>query len=389
MKQNNRMEMVGILSLSTLVTSAMSVSCCLPDMLNEYSGYSRAAVENLMTIPAFAMMIVIALTPMLLKVLNERIMVCIGLLLMGLSGIVPAFFTAYPLVLASRILLGVGIGMINTKAVSMIGERYSGDLRQRLQGIRCSMETLGQAILTFIAGRLLTLGWNYSFFIFVAPFAGLLLYLVFVPAVKPDTACESLSENKSANKANISARDWLRILKHALLGGLVVTTLSCNSLRMASYVIERGIGTATDGATILSVSIFAGFLGGLTFGTLIGKLKSALLPVSMTFVSAGLAIIMVSGSFMTIAFGASICGFFTTMIMSCVFNGLSDHLPAETLDTANSAVLVGCNLGSSIAPLVLQLIGVVNPELSAGFMTFAVIFLILSIGSSLKAAVSS
>lgn len=376
MKKKNYMEIIGVLSLSLILTSALAVSSCLPDMLNTFSNHSRSSVELLMSVPAFAMMIIIALSPMLLKYLNERTMITAGLLIYGFAGMVPTFFTSYGIILLSRILMGIGIGLINTKAISMIGERFTGNLQQRLQGMRCSMETLGQATLTLIAGQLLGIKWNYAFVIYGIAFVILFIYLKFVPAsnVQSNTNIES---KKVDHK--ISLNEWIIIFQNAVLGGILVCSSVSNSLRIASYVTEKGIGTAVNGATILSLATFVGFLSGLIFGNLIKTLRRFTLPFSMCIGAIGFAIIAFANNLIVVAIGASISSFSVTIGTSFIFNRLSTRLPVSALDTGNSIVLVGCNLGSFIAPFVLQAVNVVSTDLSAGFLAYAILYLIIAI----------
>ncbi len=378
MNQTKKMEMVGILSLSTLVTSAYSVSGSLPEMMKDFPTCSRASMETLLSVPAFAMMIIIALIPVLLRMMRERTMLITGLLLTGVAGIVPVFSDVYSILFLSRIALGIGIGLINTKAVSMIGERFSGPLRQRLQGIRCSMETLGQATTVFLSGQLLIWGWHASFFIYGAAFLVLALYLLFVPAEAPAQEKPVTRKASGRTASSLTVGQWATVLLHAGLGGLTVMALVQNSLRISGYMIETGIGTAVDGSMVLSISIFAGFLGGLLFGSVLPRLKAQLLPLSMLITAGGFLVIVLSQSNLAITVGMSLCGFFTTWIMSYMFNSLSDHVPSESLDTANAVVLVGCNLGSSVTPLVLSGIGHFLPGLNAGFLFFSCVYLVLA-----------
>ena len=142
---------------------------------------SPSQVDILISIPSFAIMIMILINTRLAKYLNERLMIIGGLLLLSLSGTAPLFIQNYTFVLISRILLGLGIGLINSRAVSMISERFSGNERTVLLGYRSSAETLGNAFLTFIAGRLLLIHWTRVFIIYALGFVILILYLAFVP----------------------------------------------------------------------------------------------------------------------------------------------------------------------------------------------------------------
>ena len=411
MRKANILEAGGILSLSLLLTTSLSVSSCLPEMAEEFAGYSRSSLELMISVPAFAMMLVIASTSFLSRFLGERLMVVAGLLLFGIAGIVPVFTRVFEILFLSRILLGVGTGLVNTRAVSLIGERFTGSLRSRLQGVRCSMETLGQASLTLLAGQLLCFGWRYAFLIYGAAFPILAIYLAFVPAkpqAVPGAAGTGAGENGSLGERNVPAEDsgasgegsasasvsspagkpsapFARrrfILLHALLGGLAVSSSVCISIRMASFVVESGIGTATDGANILSLSVFSGFLGGMAFGKLLRHLGRVLLPSALALTALGLTAISFSDGLAVLAIGAAVAGFFCTCCISSVFNGLAERLPAEELDPANSAALVGCNLGSFATPLVLQAAALLNSTLSFGFLAYAAFLLAAALAAA-------
>lgn len=373
MKKTNYFEIIGVLSLSLILTSAMSVSGSIPAMIEEFSSYSRSSVELLLSVPAFAMMTMIALSPIIARYVPEKIVVSVGLFIFAVAGLVPVFVRSYPIIFAFRILFGLGTGLVNAKAVTMIGERFSGELQQKLQGIRCSMETIGQATLTLAAGQLLVFGWNYSFLIYAVAFIILILFLLFVPV--KDKSLEIVEENDGTQR--LTKKEWMFILRNALLGFLMVSTNVSLSLRIPSYVIETGAGMAVDGSNILSLSTFAGFIAGLLFGILISRLQSSFLFLSLCIGMAGLGILATADSLLVMAIGAILSGFCTTSCTSYVFSALPVYLPKNTLTTANAAVLVGCNLGSFTAPFVLQMIGRVNPSLSGGFLSYSFIYVII------------
>ena len=69
-----------------------------------------------------------------------------------------------------RILFGLGVGMINAKAISIISERYHGKTRIQMLGLRGSAEVVGASILTLVVGQLLSLGWTVTFLAYSAGF---------------------------------------------------------------------------------------------------------------------------------------------------------------------------------------------------------------------------
>ena len=108
----NITEKLAILSLSLMLVSTYSISAVLPSMLGYFDKLSPSQVDILISIPSFAIMIMILINTRLAKYLNERLMIIGGLLLLSLSGTAPLFIQNYTFVLISRILLGLGIGLI-------------------------------------------------------------------------------------------------------------------------------------------------------------------------------------------------------------------------------------------------------------------------------------
>ena len=89
MERKHTLESIGILSLSLLLTSSMVISGTLPAMLQHFAERSRVSVEYLVSAPQVAMMIMIALSPFIIKILSERFTIILGLCIIGTAGTVP------------------------------------------------------------------------------------------------------------------------------------------------------------------------------------------------------------------------------------------------------------------------------------------------------------
>ena len=165
----------------------------------------------------------------------------------------------------------------------------------------------------------------------------------------------------------------------AIFAGVLISTNVTNALRIPSYIVDSGIGTAVDGNNILSLSMFAGFLSGLVFGKMMSKLKRLLLPCFLCTGAIGLLLIALTGSKIGVTVGAFINGFSVAGCVSYVFTSLSENVTKASLNTANTFVLVGCNLGAASAPVILRMIGVVNSELFASFFAYAVVFVCIAV----------
>lgn len=397
------LEKIAILSLSLILISTYSISSVVPMMAEHFSERSITEVEQLVSITSFAIMIVIMLNGALSKVLGERLSIILGMGLIAVAGIVPAFLQQYEIMFLSRLLLGVGIGLVNAYALHMINERYEGEERASLLGYRAAMEGLGSAVLALIAGRLLGFGWNKAFLVYIAALPLLVLYLCFVP--KNSGRAEEKAEDghpepfisvkgtepsdrqdvfgEAAKKADRTAGTWKSCLGFLIssmaLAFLAICINSANNLRIPSLVLERGIGTEAQSSVIISIIMISSIFGGLCFGKLNQILQEKITGVSMMIFGAGILLIANAGSLVIMGIGAMIAGAAQNMMVTALFNNASNRLPANMVKTGTTFVLVGCNLGASCSAFTLKVIGVFSEALSVSFVVYALLLLGLGV----------
>ncbi|MCX4111696.1 MFS transporter, partial [Streptococcus pneumoniae] len=157
------LERASILALSLVLITSFSISSALPAMFDYYQGYSKEQIELLVSLPSFGIMMMLLLNGFLEKIFPERLQISLGLLILSLSGTAPFWYQAYPFVFGTRLLFGLGLGMINAKAISIISERYQGKRRIQMLGLRASAEVVGASLITLAVGQLLAFGWTAIF----------------------------------------------------------------------------------------------------------------------------------------------------------------------------------------------------------------------------------
>lgn len=118
-----------------------------------------------------------------------------------------------------------------------------------------------------------------------------------------------------------------------------------NTMRIPTLVLEKQFTTESGASVILSVMLAMGIFSGLSFGRLQKLFREKLTAISMLLVGLGLLLIALAGNLALVVAGAVLCGFFYTVVLTCIFNTVSDRLPLALVNTATSEVLVGCNLG--------------------------------------------
>ena len=361
------LEKVSILSLSLVLITSFSISSALPAMFDYYQGYSTGQVELLVSLPSFGIMTMLLLNGVLERIFPERLQLTLGLLILSISGTAPFWYQGYYFVFATRLLFGIGVGMLNAKAISIISERYHGKTRIQMLGFRGSAEVVGASILTLAVGQLLAFGWTATFLAYAAGLVVLVLFLLFVPYGKAEVH-ESKQKTEEVAKLTRSMKQLIFFL--AIGAAVIVCTNTAITFRIPSLMIEAGFGDAQLSSLVLSAMQLIGILAGISFSFLISTFKEKLLLVAGVTFGIGQIIIALSPSLWVVVAGSVLGGFAYSIALTTVFQLISERIPAKLLNKATSYAVLGCSFGASLTPFVLSGIGLVTTN---GRMTFIIL----------------
>lgn len=146
------LEKASLLALSTMLVSTFAISPAIPQMIDHFAreGIAASQVENLITVTSFAIMAALLMNSLIVRFISERNIIILGLLLLAIGGSMPMFLSAFPMIFLARILLGLGIGLINARAINIIGNFFTGQERVQMMGLRlgrsvgkCRLDPIG------------------------------------------------------------------------------------------------------------------------------------------------------------------------------------------------------------------------------------------------------
>ncbi|HAQ1495251.1 TPA: MFS transporter, partial [Enterococcus faecium] len=301
--QKSLLQKGAILSISLMLTSSQAINGVIPQM-KQSLGISQSQSELLGTAPSITVILFILLSSYFAKRIGMKKTIILGLLLAGIGGIIPVFTATFQTVLISRVILGAGLGVYNSLAVTYISSLYSGNTRATLLGIRNSMEALGQTILIFLAGVLVNINWTASFLVYAIAFPVALLFALKVPEIRDENS--DIPENHVKEKMNPM------VFALVLFAILLVMNSIAISVRFASIATEIK-GVNFNASNYLALMPILGILAGFMFGPInkwIGKgtlylgiiffiISNLLIAVSngnMTFLLTGLFLSSITGS---------------------------------------------------------------------------------------------
>lgn len=368
------MEKASILALSLVLTTAFSISSSLPAMFQYYKNYSSSQVELLVSLPSIGIMSLLMFNSVLERFVSERFMIILGLILYSICGLIPFFNQSYNLVFASRFVFGLGLGMMNPRAIAIISERFQGRERVQMLGYRGSAEVVGTALLTLIVGQLLRFNWTTTFWVYAIGFIVLALYLMFVPYEKNES-----DKHKHLKSVRKMTRKQIHLsIFLAFIAGMIVCTNVAITLRIPSLVLQAEIGNAETASWILSCMQLVGILAGVSFASLVNALKNRLLTI--TGIVFGLSQIMIglSSQIYFLSLSALLAGFAYSISLTAVFHIISEKIPAYLVNRATAIVVLGCSSGASVSTFVLSLIGIISSTPTFIFSVLGVLMMGIS-----------
>ena len=335
----------SLLSISILLMSDLAISPVIPNLYNFYHtnnpNIGLASVESLATIPAMMITIFVLLSNGVIKFIGKKNTVLLGLFLIFIFGIIPAFTTNFKIVLISRLLLGAGIGLFNSLSISMISDFFDEEYRGTMIGLRTAFLNIGKALTTFISGYLLIYGIQYTFLVYALALPIFIIFLLFVP------------NTENVNNKKVSIKFHKETIVLTLLTFLVGISYMGATIKIPTLLAERYHYQPDVARNLLTILALSGILSGVIFGILVKRFKNLTLPIMLSFMTVGSVLFALTNNIIIFYIAAIFIGISFVGTMSFNFFYISNKLDNKFINFATSVILVGGNIGVILTPVVL------------------------------------
>lgn len=355
------MLIVSLLALNIVEQAASVISATIPQMAKAFPDHSQVQIEMITTIVSMFVTIFVLISGLIVNKLGQKNTATLGIAIAAVSSIIPAFSNSFNMIMVSRAILGVGIGLANPLAVSLIGEFFEGDFLAHLMGWRAAASGIGTSLMTLLAGQLLKISWHAAYLVYLLFVPTLLFFIFFVP--DPEKAGIKKQAGENGQAAQAAAEEVAekhargKVIFYAAVLFAYFSGVMVAMVKLATMYVENGVGTPSQASTVFACLNFAQLLGGLVFGVLYKVLKSKILPLGILLSGLTLvAMAMTTSNGVMIALGIA-SGFFGGVSIPYIFTRVSQLSVTRTAPMNNALVLVGSNIGSFLAPYTASLLG--------------------------------
>lgn len=207
MVNNNKKSLsFAILSLSLVtVMAGAAVSPALGQIKVFYAEVNPVLIQMILSTPPLFIMLTNLMFTKISKHFDSKSIAILGLVLYVIGGVCGGLFSNIYLLLMTRILVGIGTGLIMPLSTGLLAYYFSPEKQSTLMGYSSAMNNIGGIIAMSLSGFLSSLNWRYSFLVY---FIGLLV-IIFVVLFLPKSKIGSGEIN--INKKDLKRRGSLFI----------------------------------------------------------------------------------------------------------------------------------------------------------------------------------
>ncbi len=304
--------LVLLLASCLAVLGAVLLAPVLPRIQDAFAG--TPGVETLTPVVLTAPALVIGLTAMVAGRIVDRVgrkrLLVGALVVYAFVGTAPLWLPSLPLIVASRVVLGLTEAAIMTCCTTLLADYFHGAQRERYFGLQVVFTTVAATVFFGLGGALAAQDWRTPFWLYAVSLPLALLAATYVwqpaPQARPRAQLPPLPWRQLAAPVGVT-----------LLGGLVFYVL----VVQLSFVLD-GIGVAST-ATLGAASAIASLgtaIGAFSFGRL-ARLGPAV-TVPLAFGLSGVGIV-----------GMGLASTVPLVVASAVVTGLGNGLLLPSLLT--------------------------------------------------------
>jgi MFS family permease len=272
-----------------------------------------------------------------------------SLVLFGIAGGLCALTRDFQMLLALRLLQGVGGASLGALNLTIISDLYSGPVRTEAMGYNASVLSVGTASYPAIGGALALLGWNYPFLLSLLAFPVAVFVLIGLPGEYP--------------ASNTSLSTYMTRVGRALttpaIAGMMFATITTFIMLFGSYLaFFPALAGGSFGATSLAIGVVmsSGSIVTAIASTRLGQLSRRFGKVRLVragFVLYGVAMLgfPLARETWQLVIPAAVFGVGAAVSIPTILTLLADYAPEDQRGAFLSLTAMLLRLGQTLGPI--------------------------------------
>jgi MFS family permease len=338
--------LVLLLSSCLAVLGAVLLAPVLPRIQDAFTGTAgvSALVPIVLTAPALVIGLTAPFAGRVVDRLGRKRLLVGALVVYAVVGTAPLYLPSLPLIVASRVLVGLTEAAIMTCCTTLLADYYSGAQRERYFGLQVVFTTVAATVFFGVGGALGSHSWRTPFWLYVVslPLAAAAAKYVWQPAQRHDAG------------GKLAALPWRRLLAPvgvSLVGGLVFYVLIVE----LSFRLDD-IGVTSTGAigAISAIGSLGTAVGAFLFARLAKAGPAFTIPLAFAVSGVGLLGLGLAPGVPLLVVFAVITGFGNGLLLPSLLTWALGSLTFGQRGRGTGFWTAAVFLGEFICPLVVN-----------------------------------
>lgn len=335
------------------------------------------------SIPYITSIVFSALTGKLSKSIDRKVLVVLGLLLYGVTAMLPAFAQSLNQILLMRLITGIGVGLVLPMPNVYIDHYFAfdGQKRKTMLGYANAIAHVANICAVLVAGALIVMSWRYSFFAFGIVIVIGIIEIFLLPKFPPSMELAKSAEEAQAASDPSAPKEKLPsfIWPLAIFMTLTMAFFAIGAVDISEFMVGYNIGVV---AIIGVVGVFPSV--GNIAGSLLSKKLQTVLKGWHPFVACaafaiGFGIYSQANSVLPICIAVIFVGFGTGMLVPYLLDTTASICSERSKQLGFGIVTACIHLGVFLFPYIQQLFGVIGNNYDLRFtMLVSCVFMIVA-----------
>ncbi|MFE1350007.1 MFS transporter, partial [Streptomyces sp. NPDC058757] len=155
------------------ILGAVLLAPVLPRIQDHFADVpgSAALVPVMLTVPALSLALLAPFAGMIVDRLGRKRLLVAATVLYALFGTAPLWLDSLHAILVSRVLVGIAEAAIMTACTTLIGDYYSGELRDRYLALQAMCASVSATVFFVLGGALGAADWRAPFWLYAVGLA--------------------------------------------------------------------------------------------------------------------------------------------------------------------------------------------------------------------------
>ncbi len=339
--------LLAIWSVSAVTSlPGLAVSPILEDLSRIFPSASELEIQMLTSLPSLLIIPFVLLSGWLSQRGESLTLLAGGLAVFFASGVVCIFAKDIRLLIVASSIMGIGAGVAVPYSTGLVVRYFTGDSRVRQLGISSAVNNLSLVLATAVVGWIATRDWHMAFIVYLLPAVSMIMLL----ALRNAKAAPEPKESDQMRQTKIS---WMRLTGLSLLYFVITFTTLVITFYL-SFLLEKYRFPQEFSSVMISLFFLAIMLPGFALNTIIRRLRSMTIFVSLVAIVVGLLLVGTVPDIPLMTLGVILTGVGYGVLQPVIYDKTAIIAPPEAATKALSVVMTVNYVAVVVCPFVVN-----------------------------------